>query len=177
MSNFPYRKIANLLISAEQGNNKQKGDALEEVAKISFCKVNGVRHIKTNVVNSAGSMEVDVVLFNAKPNDGFSFLSNILIFECKNWIAPVGSAELRVFRDKLRDLKVDTGILFAANGITGNADDKTAARDIIQRAKTNDGIQILVFTREEIEGFRSAKDIIDLTADKFGNWVLEIIDL
>ena len=62
------------------------------------------------------------------------FLSDYLIFECKNWDAAVDSATLATFIVKVRAARLELGVLVAANGITGDAQQRTAANDIIRQA-------------------------------------------
>jgi hypothetical protein len=50
----------------------------------------------------------------------------------------------------------------AANGITGNAGDRTAAHDAVRMALAVDGIRIIVITRAEIEALASGADLIEL---------------
>ena len=79
------------------------------------------------------------------------------MFECKNWSDPVNSATVDSFVAKVRSSRLELGILVAANGVTGDSVERTAANDVIRRAFDRDNIKILVITRMEIESFRSRK--------------------
>ena len=106
-----------------------------------------------------------------------SFLSDYLIFECKNWAAPVDSATVASFIAKVRAARLELGVLVAANGITGDAQQRTAANDIIRQAFVRDNIKILVVTRAEIEGFRSVADVIALMREKFGALIMGFAEM
>ena len=57
------------------------------------------------------------------------------IIECKNWSNPVGSMEVSWFITKIRDRGLDFGVLVAANGVTGDARDKTAAHHVVSEPR------------------------------------------
>jgi predicted Mrr-cat superfamily restriction endonuclease len=119
-------------------------------------------------VNRANSAEVDLFLFNNQHLSPIEFLPHFLIIECKNWRSPVNSATVRDFITKVRSARQEVGILVAANGVTGDAVDQTAANDDIRLAFDQDGIKILVLTRREIEQLRSSREIVLLLEEKYG---------
>jgi hypothetical protein len=91
-------------------------------------EIPGVRVQKYDVLNDAGSEEIDVVCWNG----GLRYLPQSLMFECKNWAAKVSSAEVAVFAAKLLLSDSRVGFLIAANGITGDAQDRTRAYGFIR---------------------------------------------
>jgi hypothetical protein len=163
LSALSQQKIAQLFAEGDAaGTAYLKGHKLEELAVYAFGSVPGVKFYKSNVVNNAGSEEVDVAFFNSKARSGFPFLGHLLLIKCKNWSNPVGAANIREFATKLKHRACAYGVLVAANGITGNAQDKTAAHDAIRMALAVEGISIVVVTREEIEAWTSTSQIVDL---------------
>ena len=94
------------------------------------------------------------------------------MFECKNWAAPVDSAAVTGFIAKVRAARLELGVLVAANGITGDPQQRTAANDIVRHAFDRDNIKLLVVTRTEIESFRSVADVIMLMREKFGGLIM-----
>jgi hypothetical protein len=106
---------------------QHKGRKLEELVRYVFEKIPGVDFYKSNIVNSPGSEEIDVAFFNNKAMRGFPFLENLLLVECKNWSSAVGANHVREFATKLKHRACAYGVLVAANGITGDAQDRTAA--------------------------------------------------
>jgi hypothetical protein len=173
MGRFSHRAIAQRLAEGDTAaTTEEKGAALEDVVISSFCKVRGVGFLRRDQTNNAGSSEIDILLFNQRHSVGLPFLADYLIFECKNWAAPVDSATVASFIAKVRAARLELGILVAANGITGDAQQRTAANDIIRQAFDRDNIKILVVTRAEIEGFRSIEDIVALMRDKFGALIM-----
>ncbi len=93
--------------------------------------------------------------------------------ECKNWQAPVDSVTVRAFIDKLRSARLKVGILVAANGVTGDAGERTAAKNVIDRAFDRDGIALIVITRAELESFRSKEDVLAFLQDRFGDAIMQ----
>jgi hypothetical protein len=61
-------------------------------------------------------------------------LPNVILIESKNWSNAVSSIEVNWFDTKLRNRGLDFGILISPHGITGDADDLTAAHSIVATA-------------------------------------------
>jgi hypothetical protein len=140
----------------------EKGKKLEQLVVYVFGKVPGVKFYKSNVVNNAVSEEIDVAFFNNRVRSGFPFLQYLLLVECKNWSSPVGAVSVREFAAKLKHRACAYGVLIAANGITGNAQDRSAAHDAVRMALAVEGISIVVVTRAEMEAWADTADIVDL---------------
>ncbi len=118
-----------------------------------------------NQMNAYNNEEIDVAIWNDKSHHGLNFLPNVVLVECKNWSNPVSSIEVNWFCQKIASRGLDFGVLIANNGITGDANDLTAAHNTIafhlaQRRK------IIVITREEINAFRSTTDLVRLIKEK-----------
>jgi hypothetical protein len=143
-----------------------KGRKLEELVRYVFEKIPGVEFYKSNIINNPGSEEIDVAFFNNKATKGFSFLENLLLVECKNWSSPVGASHVREFTTKLKHRACAYGVLIAVNGITGNAQDRTAAHDAVRMALAVEKIRVIVITRAEIELWADSADIIELFKKK-----------
>lgn len=144
----------------------EKGRKLEKLIVYAFGKIPGVKFYKSNVVNNAGSEEVDVAFFNNKQKSGFPFLEYLLLVECKNWSAAVGAIHVREFATKLEHRACAYGVLIAANGITGNAQDRTAAHDAIRMALAVRHISIIVITRAELARWVDTSEVVDLFKHK-----------
>jgi Restriction endonuclease len=151
------------------GDNAQttteKGRALEDLICYIFGKVPGITVTKRNTLNQFLSEEIDVAFWNRRHRNGLYFLQNIILVECKNWSHPLGSQEVGWFDSKLRRRAQPFGILVAANGITGNADDKTAAHDVISAALA-EGRQFVVITRQELENLILSSHLVELIQNK-----------
>jgi hypothetical protein len=160
------RQIQQFLASGDNAQTTtEKGRALEDLVCYIFGKVPGITVTKRNTLNQFLSEEIDVAFWNRRHHNGFYFLQNIILVECKNWSYPIGSQEVSWFDSKLRRRAQPFGILVAANGITGNADDKTAAHDVI-RAALADGRQFVVITRQEIENLTLSNNLVELIQNK-----------
>jgi hypothetical protein len=151
------------------GDNAQttteKGRALEDLICYIFGKVPGITVTKRNTLNQFLSEEIDVAFWNRRHHNGLYFLQNIILAECKNWSRPLGSEEVGWFDSKLRRRAQPFGILVAANGITGNSADRTAAHDVINAALA-EGRQFIVITRHEIESLALSIQLVELIQTK-----------
>ncbi len=171
---FPYKKIAARLKQGDAATTtKGKGDALEDVVSWIFCAMPGIKVLKRNFADSAGSAEIDLLLYNDPRQTPVQFLTEFPMVECKNWQATVDSVTVRAFIDKLRSARLKVGVLVAANGVTGDADDRTAAKNVIDRAFDRDGIALIVITRTEIESFRSNDDVLTFLQDRVGDAIMQ----
>jgi len=142
-----------------------RGRILEDLIAQLFADIDGIRHYKNNLLNAAGSTELDVCFWNSRRADGFPFLENIIVAECKNTATRIGSAEIRNFRAKLEDMKLNFGLFIATNGITGDADQLRNAHDAVRQA-FQQGIQIAVLTKVELTSLTHTDDLIRLIQDK-----------
>lgn len=174
MAIIDHNVIAQQLAAGDAGNAAEKGAALENVVSQTFCLLDGVGLIRKNIIDDAGSLEIDLMLYNQREHFGLPFLPDHLIIECKNWQAPVNAATLTVFTGKLHKFRVDFGILVAANGITGNPHDKTAAHAHLRSVFDRDGMKIVVITRYEIEALRSTDDLTALMRLKYGDCIMGV---
>lgn len=164
--------VAAMLSAGDAGNTAIKGEALESVVSGTFCLLEGVGVIKRNMLDNAGSMEIDILLYNQRHPAGLPFLPSHLIIECKNWAAPVDSATLTVFTGKLHKCRVDFGILVAANGVTGNRDDRTRAQAHLRSVFDREGLKVMVITRPEIEHLRDTDDLGAMMREKYGDCIM-----
>lgn len=166
---FSHKKIAARLAEGDATNvTEEIGEALEDVVGWTLCSLRGVRVLKRDFVDRAGSSEVDLFLFNNPRLSPIEFLPAFLLVECKNWGAPVGSATVRDFIGKLLASKLKVGILVAAHGITGDRNDQTAANNVIQQNFDAHEIKVIVLKRSDIEAFRSTEDIVLLLEERYG---------
>lgn len=169
---IPQQQIVAHLAAGDAGNTAEKGEALEEVVRATLCLFSGVTLIYKNAEDAAGSSEIDLLLSNNCHPDGLPFLPPYLVIECKNWEAAVNTATCRAFTSKLRALRMKFGLLVAANGITGDAENKTAAHSHLRDEFLLDGIIILVLTRDELESLTSTDDLLTLLKVKFGRFLM-----
>jgi hypothetical protein len=151
-------------VEAAVGPN-EKGRALEDFFCDLFPLVPGIEIAERNALNAFQTEEVDVALWNAQHARGFYFLPNVLLVECKNWSHPCGSLEVAYFVNRLRNRGCDYGILFAANGITGIAEDLTRAHFEIAAALAA-GIRVIVLTPGDVRYLADTGHLVDLIKRK-----------
>jgi hypothetical protein len=137
----------------------QKGKALEDLTCYLFEKIPGVSLSQRNVLNRFDSEELDVAFWNEQYPRGLKSFNAIILVECKNWSTPVGSSELTSFIAKIENRALDFGILIAASGITGRANDSRQAHQIASMALAR-GVRLVVITRTEIEALRTSEELV-----------------
>lgn len=108
-----------LLRSISGGDAEQKGKALETFTANMFQLIPGIRVLDRNL--RSASEEIDIVLCN-ESNHAFwqTNFDNLILVECKNWNAPVGTQVIRNFHGILQRKGIKAGFLVAMEGITGS---------------------------------------------------------
>jgi len=166
MPGYSKRTIRGYFARADRATTtSSKGKALEDLICYLFEKVPGLSITQRNVTNRFESEEIDVAFFNDQHPAGLKAFDPVILVECKNWSSPVGSTEVVRFKDKIESRALNFGILIAANGITGSAEDGKHAHDIVSKALAR-GIRLVVLTREEIEALRTSKELVTLLKTK-----------
>lgn len=142
-----------------------QGRALEDLICYVFEQVPGISITKRNEMNAFQTEEIDVALWNDGHPDGLFFLPNIVLVECKNWSSAVGSGEVNWFDSKLRNRGLNFGVLVATNGITGNAEDLTAAHAVVASA-LREGRRLVVLRTQEIAALTDSTELVRLIKEK-----------
>ena len=146
-------------------NTAEQGRALEDLVCYVYGLVPGLTITHRNELNAFQTEEIDVALWNDGSPDGFFFLPNIILVECKNWSTKVGSSELNWFDSKLRNRGLSFGIFVATRGITGDAADLTAAHTIIAAA-LREGRCLILITTTEIATLTDSSQLVHLIKQK-----------
>src|SRR4030095_5374815 len=134
-----------------------------------FESVSGVSVADRNVLNTAGTEEIDIVFWNERRLRGLYFLEAPFLVECKNWGSKVPGHEIVYFANSMRGRCCRDGILIASNGITGTPGElRDAHYEIAVAARS--GQRILVVERPEIDTLTSGAALVDLLKRK----VLEV---
>lgn len=152
--------------SASALTAKAKGDALEDLIEYIFGEIPGLILPTRNSRDPGGVAEIDVAFWNDGHDDGLRQFDRLIAIECKNWDAPVGYAEIVLFKEKLRARGQTFGVMIAVSGITGTPVDQTAAYRALYQAQSL-GLTIIVITRAEIDALTSAVDLVRLIKQKF----------
>jgi hypothetical protein len=143
-----------------------KGDKLEELVRYLFEKIPGVKFHKKNVLDGFRAHELDAIFWNDQRFSELYFLDSIIITECKNTRARLGSDGVGWFVRKLQDRGVNYGILISLSGITGAADGQNNAHSEILSALVRDRIKILLISRDDILNFTTTNNLIELLQNK-----------
>ena len=163
---YSRKKILQLLEAADAATTTdEKGKQFEVLIEYVFAKIPGLSLPQRDLLNRFESEEIDVAFFNDQHAKGLKFFDANLLIECKNWSGTVGSKEVGTFISKVRNRGLDFGILVAANGITGSAEDGRQAHHQVALA-LKDRIQIIVITRAEIEGLRTTDELVTMIKTK-----------
>jgi len=174
MAAIPQQQIVAQLEAGDNGNTADKGLALEEVVNLTLGLFSGITLIHNNAIDIAGSCEIDLILSNNQHPNGLPFLPFYLVVECKNWQAPIDTATVRAFTSKLRTMRMKFGLLVAANGVTGDADNHTACHAHIRDEFNRDELILLVVTRAELEALTTTEEFGALLKLKLGQFLMNM---
>ncbi|WP_193369331.1 restriction endonuclease [Pelagibius marinus] len=148
-------------IRAETNNSSGKGKRLEALIATIFRAVPGLSLEDQDITSNYRTQEIDLYFMNERPLDGLHFLDCPLIVECKGWSCAVDGRELRYFATTLKDKGRRSGVFVALEGITGNADDRTAGFFHVTTAMA-EGQTVLIVTGEDLLGIASGDDLVKL---------------
>jgi hypothetical protein len=162
-----HHKTADLLApgDVEGAGNKAKGQALESAIRYAFEQIPGLSCLMQDQRNSFESEEVDLIFANVRHEEGLSRFDTEVLVEAKNWSKTVGSMEINWFATKMRRRNQRIGVLVAAKGITGNDERRTAARFELTMA-LNEGREVVVLTRKELEAVSTGERLAELLLKK-----------
>lgn len=154
-------KLQSLL---EQTNYPKEGDdiglTLEALSRI-LLESPYLRCNRERRRCKAGEIDLDFTV-RKFPTTLFAEFDYLLIVECKNWGKSAGAPELRVFRDKIREVRSNIGIFFSKKGIT------KPAKVIIRDACLVDGIVILVFDANDLDRIiNRSENLYKILHDKY----------
>jgi len=149
-----------------------KGKALEDLICYIFEQVPGISITRRNQLNAFHNEEIDVAFFNDRVPTGFFFLPDLILIEAKNWSARVGSVEVSWFDRKIESRGLPFGILVAKNGVTGNAEDLTAAHQTIALGLAKQR-RLIVITVAELIGLADTDELVALVKSKLCDLALK----
>ena len=173
MPTLSHRRICRAFRNGDSAvTHHVRGQVLEDLMIYILGRIPGVRFVQRDIRVAGGSEEIDLVFWNDRVPNGLPYLPHILVFECKNWMAPVDSAAVAFFANKVRTRHLECGFLVATNGVTGDPVNITAAHQHIDLAFVRDNVRLVVFDRAEIEALSSTDHFSQLIQQKIAQIVL-----
>jgi hypothetical protein len=148
--------------------NQEKGSRFETLCEYLFGCLDGVRVQGRDVRMT--SEEIDLVLWNAQIEEVLKPWEFVILVECKNWSQALGAPILDSFIAKLRRRALKTGILIAANGVTGgfiNGDGDDVGAVGIIRGALQEGIRVITITMDDLRQISSADELRDLIRKRY----------
>lgn len=149
---------------AKEISTRQQGDTLEKLIKYIYDGAPTVfRYLGKEITHTSEMDGIAEVLYNV------GFMAKwppYVINEAKNWSVPVDKDNVDVFVSKVRRANVHVGVYFSRVGITGEKD-HSAARAVIDSARSQDDIVILLFTLRDLEKIQQGHNFLDLIETKY----------
>lgn len=143
---------------------KERGDALETLFCYLLRGIPGVL-TRTNGIDPFRGSEIDISVANAQTAMWMKVVPSLFLVECKNWDNPVDAKAVAAFILKLREKGVGLGVMVAANGITGDQSDLTAAYMKINMAQQA-GQRVIVVTLEDLRSLENAEQLSKLLCER-----------
>jgi hypothetical protein len=143
----------------------ERGQALEGAVRYAFEQIPGVQCRMQDVMTVFRTEEIDLLFATLPHDDGIGHIEPELLVECKNWSKAVGAGEVNWFATKLRRRNRSFGVLVAAQGVTGDPWERTAALQELTLA-LHDRQEVVVLTREELENVSSGEQLAALLLKK-----------
>ena len=151
-------KLLNRVDQAE--GTREKGESFEEFAEFLFGAVQFLEIRNRNLSTNTGEIDLVIEYTGSEEMTIFDEWCRFVLVECKNWSGSVGVSQVRDFKGKMDKAKVDIGIIFARNGISGDegANALRWIHDYFQR----EGRMILVISDRELDGLLTGKDFYEM---------------
>lgn len=166
MANYSQNRFNEFIQQSDDASTpREKGKVLEDFICYVFEKIPGITVSRRNQLNAFLTEEIDIAFWNEQKPNGFHFLHNIILVECKNWSNSVGTSEVSYFIQKVQNRGLPYGILIAANGITGSSVEVNRAHQEISLALSK-GLSIIVITLDEIMRLETTNDLIQIFKEK-----------
>ena len=146
-------------------STKARGDALEDLISYLLSELPGIKVLR-NARDPFQSQEIDITVANAKLSTWMRLFPSVILIECKNWDDRVGVSAVTDFIFKLVAKYVEVGIIVAANGITGDREDLTAAYQRIAIAQSK-GHRVLVISVADLKNIKTTEDFEELLVESF----------
>jgi hypothetical protein len=143
---------------------QERGKAFEDLFCYVLNEVPGLK-ARRNILNFSRSEEVDVAVANTRTNNGLACFPHLFLVECKNWSAPVDSATIGSFVDKLTNRCIELGVLVVANGVTGDPEEMSSAYDKAKMALQR-GHRLLLISLDDITSLNTPIEFTDLLVDR-----------
>jgi hypothetical protein len=163
---FDPAHVAALLDAADAAPNHQAQGALyEEACDYIFSEIPGCL-VERNVTNIFQTQQIDLAVGCLPVPGGLGLFPTVFLVECKDWDKPVDSATLGYFISILHGRAIRLGVLIAANGITGSAEDMRNAHALgFQHGSV--GLNVLVLTAAELRAVTTIEAFVDLLHRRF----------
>ncbi len=137
-----------------------RGRAFEKLFCYLLLELPGIS-VQTNTISPFQSDEIDIAVANRGSESNLACFPTLFLVEAKNWRDPVDSSSIGAFIEKLRERHIDLGILFAASGVTGDAESLRAAYYKAAAAQSL-GNRVLLITFDDILKLRTTDEFTDL---------------
>lgn len=154
-------RLENAIDAVDQASTTQeKGDTFEELAGLLFGAIPFLRVRGRKELTNTSEIDLVVEYTGHSERTIFDNWSDLILVECKNWSGSVGAPQVRDFRGKMKDLKVDLGVLFARNGVSG--DEGSDAQGLIRDTYRGDDVMILVVGDDELSKLLEGESFYEL---------------
>ncbi|MBX0286625.1 restriction endonuclease [Halomicroarcula sp. F28] len=148
----------------EAESTAEKGDSFERLAVLLFSGISFLQKRDRQLRTHTGEIDVVIEYMGSEHLTIFDDYSRFILAECKNWSGSVGSDQIRVFKDRLNEHRLDFGVFFARNGISGDtgADASKRVQDIFR----DEGIAIIVISDLELKQIKRGVSFYEILDQK-----------
>jgi hypothetical protein len=159
-------QIATFLAAADAApNNAVKGQRFEDLVAYLFDEVPGCI-VERDLRSKFKTEQIDIAVGNDRLANGLALLPSVILAECKDWDDPLDSKSVGYFLGICSNRRAETGVIFAASGLAGDASDKTYAHGAALGAAVR-GTTCLVVVRDDLEALTSTDEFIDLLRRRY----------
>ena len=150
----------------QEGLGDKTGEKLEWLASYLMSCLPGCRTYK-RVPQAGKATDYDIVgSFDGSITDFRAELGQYFICECKDWAEKVTFTTVAKLARILASTKMQFGILFTRQGITGAGKNQSAEREL-RKAFQDSNVKIIVLSNSDIESIKKGKNLVNMLRTKY----------
>lgn len=150
----------------QKGLGDKTGEKLEWLASYLMSCLPGCRTYK-RVPQAGKATDYDIVgSFDGSITDFRAELGQYFICECKDWAEKVTFTTVAKLARILASTKMQFGILFTRQGITGAGKNQSAEREL-RKAFQDSNVKIIVLSNSDIESIKKGKNLVNMLRTKY----------
>lgn len=140
---------------------EEKKRVYEEMADFLFSSIKCTTIKERNLYNRVGEIDLVIEYAGSQKYPIFDDYGRYILIECKNTSESVSSGQISKFADKMKESRINLGVIFAKNGISGEGEGAYARRKV-HNLFQREGIAIAVINNNKLDQVLTGKTFYEI---------------